>query len=185
MNLYDFHRSLPFLILAIVSYMICITYNIYWLGLKLKKGISEERARKNFQTSSVAYSSNTLLFIFCVTLLGGVLFRGSVSSILWVFLLLLFIGAFSRLHVEYAYVAVLKWRDKEYWEEYRRDDGISSQGIHTLLRWGLEILLFATFIFVGMYVLPQSHFLVPICRFGVIGMIIYWLARIFIRKKKL
>lgn len=31
---------------------------------------------------------------------------------------LLSCGAFFRLHVEYAYVAILKWRDKSYWEEY-------------------------------------------------------------------
>lgn len=31
---------------------------------------------------------------------------------------LLFCGAFSRLHVEYAYAAILKWRNKSYWEEY-------------------------------------------------------------------
>ncbi|HFR3767289.1 hypothetical protein HO447_10425 [Streptococcus suis] len=185
MNLYDFRRSLPFLILATVSYIICIAYNIHWIHRQLQVGMSEERARKNFQALPAIYSSKTLLFILSVVLLGGIIFSGLSLSTLWVFALLLFIGAFSRLHVEYAYAAVLKWRDREYWEEYRREDGISSQGLHTLLRWGLEILIFATFIFVGMYILPQSHFLVPVCRFGVIGMVIYWLARIFIRKKKL
>ena len=66
---------------------------------------------------AAVYAPASLLFIFSGSLVATHLLS-NLRSIMGILFGLLSCGAFFRLHVEYAYVAILKWRDKSYWEEY-------------------------------------------------------------------
>ena len=165
-------------------YFLCLLYNIFWLRSQLRKGMSEERRLKNYMAQPAVWGTGSLVFIFGGSMLGRAL-TGSFASIFGFGVAVFFIVLYSRLHIEYAYAAILKWRDKSYWEEYCETDGLSRSQGRSLVRLVLEIALFVAIIYVGMQVLPQTHPLVPVMRMGALGMIVYWIIRFvrWIRKK--
>ena len=107
-------------------YFLCLLYNIFWLRSQLRKGMSEERRLKNYMAQPAVWGTGSLILIF-----GGTMLVRSLPSVLdglfGLGLSILFIGAFSRLHIEYAYAAILKWRDQSYWEEYEVPEALTDK----------------------------------------------------------
>ena len=70
----------------------------------------------NYFAKSSAYSKNSLLIIFIVSMIGGLL-SGKLILIFGILGALLFSYAFSQLITEVAYLLYLKIQSKEYWED--------------------------------------------------------------------
>ena len=188
-DIYGSPLSVPLLFGESLFYLFCILYNVRWLRTELSKGMSEERTQKNYSARSVVTSPRSLVLIFGLTMLAPILIKGSMEAGLGLSLFVLFTGAFSRLHVEYAYAAVLKWRDKEYWEEYHREDGIMmpKKKWFFLIRLVVEVGLFFGIIYLGLKLNEQNNPLEFPLRLATIGILLYWLIRIIlwkIRKNK-
>jgi hypothetical protein len=118
--LYDI-RPITLLSKIYIISMICLwiasfIYNIFWLKKQLSRGFSEARTQKNYFARSSVYSSKSLWIIFGCSMLGGVVWK-STDKIIVFALGILFVTAFSRLTVEYAYASYLRIKDKDYWEE--------------------------------------------------------------------
>ena len=188
-DIYGSPLSVPLLFGESLFYLFCILYNVRWLRTELSKGMSEERTQKNYSARSVITSPRSLVLIFGLTMLAPILIKGSMEAGLGLSLFVLFTGAFSRLHVEYAYAAILKWRDKEYWEEYRLEDGIiiPKKKWFFLIRLMVEVGLFFGIIYLGLKLNEQNNPLEFPLRLATIGILLYWLIRIIlwkIRKNK-
>lgn len=140
-NLLDFYGS-PYSGLFFIAsggiYVIALLYNIFWLQRQLKQGISEERTEKNFSAKSSIYSKKTLIPMFIVIMVSRFLIQGSALRLFGLGITPFFLIVFSRLHIEYAYAAILKWRDKTYWETYKPEDGFVP---NKTFYWGLFTLL--------------------------------------------
>ena len=189
LDIYGSPFSLPFLVGGVALYSLCIAYNIDWLKKELEKGMSEERTQKNFLSSISSTSLNSLLIMFGLTMVAPFLFKGTFMTGFGLATFGLFTGAFSRLHVEYAYAAVLKWRDKEYWEAYRPEDGImiSKKKWLFIVRLMIEMGLFFGTTYFGLQLKEQNNPLEFPLRLMAIGILIYWIFRIIlwkIRKQK-
>ena len=104
---------IPFLLISTVCGFI---YQYFWLKRQLKKGFSTNRTMGNYFAKSSAYSKNSLLIIFIVSMLGGLL-SGKLILIFGILGALLFSYAFSQLITEVAYLLYLKTQSKEYWED--------------------------------------------------------------------
>lgn len=186
LDIYGSPFSLPFLIGGVALYSLCIAYNINWLKKELEEGMSEERTQKNYLAKSIVTSPTSLVLIFGLTMLSPILIKGSMEAGLGLTMFVLFTGAFSRLHVEYVYAAVLKWRDKEYWEEYRREEGLTIPRTKLLfvIRLMVEIgVFFGTIYFVSEFVEQGSPLIFPL-RLVVLAMLFYWLIRILLWLKR-
>ena len=124
--IYTSALTVPYILCASLFYLLCIIYNIFWLRSQLRKGMSEERRLKNYMAKPAVWGTGSLILIF-----GGTMLVRSLPSVLdglfGLGLSILFIGAFSRLHIEYAYAAILKWRDKSYWEEYEAPEALTDK----------------------------------------------------------
>ncbi|HFR3412091.1 TPA: hypothetical protein ACHU7H_001444 [Streptococcus suis] len=189
LDIYGSPFSLPFLVGGIALYSLCIAYNIDWLKKELEKGMSEERTQKNYLSSLSNASLNTLLIMFGLVMIAPLIFKGTLMTGIGLATFVLFTGAFSRLHVEYAYAAVLKWRDKEYWEEYRREDGIiiPKKKWLFMIRLMVEAGVLFGIIYLGLKLNEQNNPLEFPLRLATIGILIYWIIRIIlwkIRKNK-
>lgn len=103
-----------FVILMGGTYLGSFIYNAFWLRKQLAAGFSEERTMKNYLASTI-YEPESLCIIFGCTATGSVL-AGSVKQIFGFAAGLLFVIAFSRLHIELLYAAYLRMKDKAYWE---------------------------------------------------------------------
>ena len=68
---------IPFLVICTILSFI---YQYFWLKRELKKGFSINRTMGNYFAKSSAYSKNSLLIIFIVSMLGGFLSGNSWSS---------------------------------------------------------------------------------------------------------
>lgn len=182
LDIYGSPFSLPFLVGGIALYSLCIGYNIDWLKKELQKGMSEERTQKNFLSSISNTSLNSLLIMFGLTMVAPLLFKGTLQTGLGLATFVLFTGAFSRLHVEYIYAAILKWRDKEYWEEYRREDGIggTSKKTKSFIRIFLEVLFIIGLAYLRTEILPVDSPLIPILKIIPRLILVYWGLRIVI-----
>lgn len=182
LNIYGSLWSIPSLICGSFFYFLCLLYNVRWLRTELSKGMSEEREQKNFLAKSSITSPVSLLLIFGLTMLAPILIKGSMEAGLGLSLFVLFTGAFSRLHVEYAYAAILKWRDKEYWEEYRREDGIggTSKKTKSFIRIFLEVLFIIGLAYLRTEILPVDSPLIPILKIIPRLILVYWGLRIVI-----
>ena len=176
LDIYGSPFSLPFLVGGIALYSLCIAYNIDWLKKELEKGMSEERTQKNFLSSISNTSLNTLLIMFGLTMVAPLLFKGTLMTGIGLATFVLFTGAFSRLHVEYAYAAILKWRDKEYWEEYRREDGIiiPKSRLLSVLRFGLEFGFVLIVGYLRLEVLPKDSPYIPALKLFPKIVLVYW-----------
>ena len=104
---------IPFLVICTICSFI---YQYFWLKRELKKGFSINRTMGNYFAKSSAYSKNSLLIIFIVSMLGGLL-SGKLILIFGILGALLFSYAFSQLITEVAYLLYLKTQSKEYWED--------------------------------------------------------------------
>jgi membrane protein len=104
---------IPFLVICTILSFI---YQYFWLKRELKKGFSINRTMGNYFAKSSAYSKNSLLIIFIVSMLGGLL-SGKLILIFGILGALLFSYAFSQLITEVAYLLYLKTQSKEYWED--------------------------------------------------------------------
>ena len=166
---------IPFLVICTICSFI---YQYFWLKRELKKGFSINRTMSNYFAKSSAYSKNSLLIIFIVSMLGGLL-SGKLILIFGILGALLFSYAFSQLITEVAYLLYLKIQSKEYWEdvptkkETFRDlfKGFSLK--KAKIRISLEILFCS--IFLGImynigYFSPSSY----------IPLWLIWFGRIFI-----
>ncbi|HFR3692924.1 TPA: hypothetical protein ACHVE4_002134 [Streptococcus suis] len=188
-DIYHSPLSLPLSLTAFLFYITCVAYNINWLKKELEKGMSEERTKKNYQAAPSIFSLKSLYIIFGLSFLTPLVLTRSLEKAFGIGSLFFLIGAFSRLHVEYAYAAILKWRDKEYWEEYRREDGIiiPKKKWFFLIRLVVEVGLFFGIIYLGLKLNEQNNPLEFPLRLATIGMLIYWIIRIIlwkIRKNK-
>ena len=103
---------IPFLLISTVCGFI---YQYFWLKRQLKKGFSTNRTMGNYFTKSSAHNNNSLLIIFTVSMLGGLL-SGKFAIVLGILTAVLFIYGFSQLITEVAYLLYLKTQSKEYWE---------------------------------------------------------------------
>ncbi|KXT71430.1 hypothetical protein [Streptococcus cristatus] len=103
----------PFLAICTVCGFI---YHYFWLKRQLKKGFSINRTMSNYFAKSSAYSKNSLLIIFTLSMLGGLL-SGKLILIFGILGTLLFSYAFSQLITEVAYLLYLKTQSKDYWED--------------------------------------------------------------------
>ncbi|WP_203213291.1 hypothetical protein [Streptococcus mitis] len=104
---------IPFLLISTVCGFI---YQYFWLKRQLKKGFSVNRTMGNYFAKSSAYGKNSLLIIFIVSMIGGLL-SGKLILIFGILGALLFSYAFSQLITEVAYLLYLKIQSKEYWED--------------------------------------------------------------------
>ena len=104
---------IPFLVICTICSFI---YQYFWLKRELKKGFSINRTMGNYFAKSSAYSKNSLLIIFIVSMIGGLL-SGKLILIFGILGALLFSYAFSQLITEVAYLLYLKIQSKEYWED--------------------------------------------------------------------
>ena len=104
---------IPFLVICTICSFI---YQYFWLKRELKKGFSINRTMGNYFAKSSAYSKNSLLIIFIVSMIGGLL-SGKLILIFGILGALLFSYAFSQLITEVAYLLYLKIQNKEYWED--------------------------------------------------------------------
>ena len=104
---------IPFLVICTILSFI---YQYFWLKRELKKVFSINRTMGNYFAKSSAYSKNSLLIIFIVSMLGGLL-SGKLILIFGILGALLFSYAFSQLITEVAYLLYLKTQSKEYWED--------------------------------------------------------------------
>ena len=184
-NIIDFYGSplsVPLLFGDSLFYLFCILYNIRWLRTELSKGMSEERTQKNYSARTVVTSPTSLVLIFGLTMLVPILIKGSMEAGLGLSLFVLFTVAFSRLHVEYAYAAVLKWQDKEYWEEYHPEDGIggTSKKTKSFIRILLEVFFIIGLAYLRTEVLPVDSPLIPILKIIPRLILVYWGLRIVI-----
>ena len=181
-DIYGSPFSVPLLLGDILFYLLCILYNVRWLRTELSKGVSEERAQKNFLAKSFIVSPTSLLLIFGLTMLVPLLIKGSMDAVLGLSLFVLFTGAFSRLHVEYAYAAALKWRDKEYWEAYRPEDGVggTSKKTKAFIRIFFELLFIIGLAYLRTEILPANSPLIPILKLIPKFVLVYWGLRIVI-----
>ena len=186
LNIYGSIWSIPSLICGSFFYFLCLLYNVRWLRTELSKGMSEERTQKNYSARSVVTSPRSLVLIFGLTMLAPILIKGSMEAGLGLSLFVLFTGAFSRLHVEYAYAAILKWRDKEYWEEYRREDGIiiPKKKWSLIIRLMVEAGVFFGIIYLVSEFVEQGSSLIFLFRLMVLGILFYWLVRILLWLKR-
>ena len=99
---------------------------------------------------------------------------------------LFFIIVFSRLNVEYAYLAKLKRLSRIYWEKNVTDisQDVNTKPIRTLVRILLEVVLFFGIIYIGLQLLEQrSPFVFPL-RMVTLGILIYWIIRILLWLKR-
>ena len=104
--------TIPFLLICTV---VGFVYHYFWLKRELKKGFSTNRTMGNYFTKSSAHNNNSLLIIFTVSMLGGLL-SGKFAIVLGILTAVLFIYGFSQLITEVAYLLYLKTQSKEYWE---------------------------------------------------------------------
>ena len=105
--------TIPFLLICTV---VGFVYHYFWLKRELKKGFSTNRTMGNYFTKSSAHNNNSLLIIFTVSMLGGLL-SGKFAIVLGILTAVLFIYGFSQLITEVAYLLYLKTQSKEYWED--------------------------------------------------------------------
>ena len=105
-------NAIPFLLICTV---VGFVYHYFWLKRELKKGFSTNRTMGNYFTKSSAHNNNSLLIIFTVSMLGGVL-SGKFALVLGILTAVLFSYGFSQLITEVAYLLCLKTQSKEYWE---------------------------------------------------------------------
>lgn len=103
-----------FVILMGGTYLGSFIYNVFWLRKQLAAGFSEERTRKNYLASKI-YEPKSLCIIYGCTVLGRSMARAT-GRIFGFAAGLLFVVAFSRLHIELLYAAYLRMKDKAYWE---------------------------------------------------------------------
>ena len=115
-NLQDYNErslyTIPFLLICTV---VGFVYHYFWLKRELKKGFSTNRTMGNYFAKSSAHN-NSLLIIFTVSMLGGVL-SGKFALVLGILTAALFSYGFSQLITEVAYLLYLKTQSKEYWED--------------------------------------------------------------------
>ena len=104
--------TIPFLLICAV---IGFVYHYFWIKRELKKGFSTNRTMGNYFAKSSAHNNNSLLIIFTVSMLGGVL-SGKFALVLGILTAVLFSYGFSQLITEVAYLLCLKTQSKEYWE---------------------------------------------------------------------
>ena len=104
--------TIPFLLICTV---VGFVYHYFWLKRELKKGFSTNRTMGNYFAKSSAHN-NSLLIIFTVSMLGGVL-SGKFALVLGILTAALFSYGFSQLITEVAYLLYLKTQSKEYWED--------------------------------------------------------------------
>ena len=105
--------TIPFLLICTV---VGFVYHYFWLKRELKKGFSTNRTMGNYFTKSSAHNNNSLLIIFTVSMLGGLL-SGKFAIVLGILTAVLFSYGFSQLITEVAYLLYLKTQSKEYWED--------------------------------------------------------------------
>lgn len=105
--------TIPFLLICTV---VGFVYHYFWLKRELKKGFSINRTMGNYFARSSAHNNNSLLIIFTVSMLGGVL-SGKFALVLGILTAVLFSYGFSQLITEVAYLLYLKTQSKEYWED--------------------------------------------------------------------
>ena len=104
--------TIPFLLICAV---IGFVYHYFWIKRELKKGFSTNRTMGNYFAKSSVHNNNSLLIIFTVSMLGGVL-SGKFALVLGILTAVLFSYGFSQLITEVAYLLCLKTQSKEYWE---------------------------------------------------------------------
>ena len=105
--------TIPFLLICTV---VGFVYHYFWLKRELKKGFSTNRIMGNYFAKSSAHNNNSLLIIFTVSMLGGLL-SSKFALVLGILTAVLFSYGFSQLITEVAYLLYLKIQSKEYWED--------------------------------------------------------------------
>lgn len=164
-------------------YLVSVFYNIFWLRSQLQKGMSEERRLQNFLAKPAVYAPASLVFIFFgILLLRG--FSGNVYNlVLGIGLAIFLTTAFSRLHAEYAYAAILKWRDKSYWEEYEAPEVWTDREKKTITWVLFTVLEVITALCIGLFneeLLKMDPLIIRVLGIVICGIFLDWIIR-FVR----
>ncbi len=164
-----------------IIYILSMLYHIYWLRSQLQHGFSPEHTEGNYSSRKKVQSAGSMALIFSGTVLARYMTAGQ-ANIFGMVAGLLFVMAFSRLNLEYIYVMILKWRDKEYWEEYRLEDGIggTSKKTKSFIRIFLEVLFIIGLAYLRTEILPDDSPLIPILKIIPRLILVYWGLRIVI-----
>ena len=120
------HSTGIIFILFVCIYFLSLLYNVFWIKNQLRTGFSKERTELNFLAKPVGQGVTSISLIFGGSMLGKYM-TTSQTNIFGIGAGLLFIIVFSRVTVEYAYAAVLKWRDRSYWEEYEAPEALTDK----------------------------------------------------------
>lgn len=172
-------------LIFLLTYLVSVVYNIFWLKGQLNVGFSTERTKKNFLAKPTVQSVGSLALIFSGSMMGKFL-SAEQTNIFGIVFGLFFIIVFSRLNVEYAYLAKLKRLSRIYWEKNVTDisQDVNTKPIRTLVRILLEVVLFFGIIYIGLQLLEQrSPFVFPL-RMVTLGILIYWIIRILLWLKR-
>ncbi|HFR3412093.1 TPA: hypothetical protein ACHU7H_001446 [Streptococcus suis] len=169
----------------LIVYIISIFYNVFWLKGQLQAGFSEERTQKNFLAKPAVKNTGSLAIIFSGSLAGRWATAGQ-ANILGIVGGLFLLIVFSRLTVELLYANILKWRNKEYWEEYHQEDGaiIPKKEWLFIVRLMVEMGFFFGIIYFGQPLIEQKSPLLFPLRMVTIGILIYWIVRILLWLKR-
>ena len=164
-----------------IIYILSMLYHIYWLRSQMQHGFSPEHTEGNYLSQKKVQSAGSMALIFSGTLLGRYMTAGQ-ANIFGMVAGLLFVMAFSRLNLEYIYVMILKWRDKEYWEAYRPEDGVggTSKKTKAFIRIFFELLFIIGLAYLRTEILPANSPLIPILKLIPKFVLVYWGLRIVI-----
>lgn len=164
-----------------IIYILSMLYHIYWLRSQLQHGFSPEHTEGNYSSRKKVQSAGSMAFIFSGTVLAGYMTAGQ-ANILGIVGVLFLLIVFSRLTVELSYANILKWRNKEYWEEYRPENGIggTSKKTKSFIRIFLEVLFIIGLAYLRTEILPVDSPLIPILKIIPRLILVYWGLRIVI-----
>lgn len=164
-------------------YFICIFYQQSWLKKQLLVGFSKELSERNKNSGSLVKNPASLLIIFSGSMFaarmtsGQANFLGIVSAVLFVFW-------FSRLTVEYAYLAKLKRVDRYFWEEYVEIK--DNYGLRRLafIRIIFEVVILFSINIIRIDIIPKHSSIIPLLQFLPKLFLFYWLIRILLWLKR-
>lgn len=164
-----------------IIYVISMLYHIYWLRGQLQHGFSSEHTEGNYSSQKKVQSAGSMALIFSGTVLARYMTAGQ-ANIFGMIAGLLFVVAFSRLNLEYFYLILLKWNNREYWEEYQNVEeiGISKPIVRVIL----EILVLFILAYIRTDVLANQSPFVPLLQLLPKLFILYWLIRVLLWVKR-
>ena len=164
-------------------YFICIFYQQSWLKKQLLVGFSKELSEGNKNSGSLVKNPASLLIIFSGSMFAARMTSGQ-ANILGIVSAVLFVFWFSRLTVEYAYLAKLKRVDRYFWEEYVEIKDNSELRRLAFIRIIFEVVILFSINIIQIDIIPKHSSIIPILQFLPKLFLFYWLIRIILWVKR-